>query len=239
MTEKATTDQQPLHNVRFFQGLDSAALAMIAQASRKQRAPRDAFFFTQDEPATTFYVLIAGQARLSQITPEGRQVILGFVGPNQEVGIVAAIEQATYPLSLQAVTDCEALAWGSAALVRLLEQYPILALRALRMVTGRFVQLQNRYRELATERVERRIARALLRLVEQAGQCERVGVRIDLPLSRQDLAEMTGTTLYTVSRTLSQWERQGFLETGRERVLIRVPQELNRIAEDLPEASSS
>lgn len=227
-------DYHHLARVRFFQGLDATALSVIALAGRVQRVAQDAFFFYEDDPATTFYALIEGQARLSQVAPDGHQVILGFVGPGQEVGIVAAIEQAEYPLTLQAVTHCVALAWDRAALLDLLERYPLLALRALHMVAGRFVQLQNQYRELATERVERRIARALLRLVEQVGQREAAGIRIDLPLSRQDLAEMTGTTLFTVSRTLSQWEKQGIVETGRERVLVRAPHSLVAITEDVP-----
>lgn len=223
-----------LSHVRFFQGLDPTALADIVQMSHEQRVARDGFFFHQDEPATTFAVLITGQARLSQLTPDGHQIILGFLGPGQVVGILAAIEHAEYPLTLQAATDCIALAWDRAPLLVLLERYPLLALRALRMVAGRFVQLQNQYRELATMRVERRIARALLRLGEQAGQHEAGGLRIDLPLSRQDVAEMTGTTLYTVSRTLSQWEKQGIVESGRERVILRSPEHVIAIAEDLP-----
>jgi CRP-like cAMP-binding protein len=78
------------------------------------------------------------------------------------------------------------------------------------------------------------VARALLRLARQAGQRAEDGVLIGLPLSREDLAEMTGTTLYTVSRILSHWEQQGFVEAGRERVLIHHPHALVAIAEDLP-----
>ncbi len=223
-----------LARVPFFQDLDTVSLADIVQAGRIQHVAGDACFFQQDEPATTFAVLIDGQARLTQITPDGHQIILGFLGPGQEVGILTAIEHATYPLTLQAVTDCVLLVWDRAALLLLLERYPLLALRALRMVAGRFVQLQNQYRELATERVERRIARALLRLMEHTGQHEASGVRIALPLSRQDLAEMTGTTLYTVSRTLSQWEKRGIVVSGRTRVLIRLPHHLTAIADDAP-----
>jgi CRP-like cAMP-binding protein len=87
---------------------------------------------------------------------------------------------------------------------------------------------------LATERVERRIAHGLLRLARQIGRDVDGGVLIDLTLSRQDIAEMTGTTLYTVSRTLSGWEQRGIVRTGRERVLVRRLDELQAIAEDLP-----
>lgn len=84
------------------------------------------------------------------------------------------------------------------------------------------------------ERVERRIARTLLRLVRQSGRKVSEEVLIDIPLSRQDLAEMNGTTLFTVSRTLSQWEQQGLIQAGRERIVIVMPHGLVSIAEDLP-----
>jgi CRP-like cAMP-binding protein len=100
-------------------------------------------------------------------------------------------------------------------------------------------QFQDRLRELATERVERRLARMLLRLARQSGQKVTGGILIDLPLSRQNLAEMIGTTLYTVSRILSQWEAHGLVETGRERVVIRRPHGLVVIADDLPEVDEA
>ncbi len=108
-----------------------------------------------------------------------------------------------------------------------------MAVNALRFLAGRLHELQDRYRELATERVERRVARAVLRLARQAGRKTDAGILIDLPLSRQDLAEMTGTTLYTVSRILSSWESAGLVEVGRERVVIKRGHGLVSIAEDL------
>ncbi len=113
-----------------------------------------------------------------------------------------------------------------------MERYPRLALNALHLLAGQIRDLQERYRALSTERVERRVARALARLTQHAGQKVAGGVLINLPLSREDLAEMTGTTLYTVSRILSRWERDGLVELGRERILIRHPNGLVAIAED-------
>jgi CRP-like cAMP-binding protein len=107
------------------------------------------------------------------------------------------------------------------------------------VIARHYRRLLDRYQELATERVEQRVARALLRLARQVGQKEEDGILINLPLSREDLAEMIGTTLYTVSRILSRWEHQGLVKTGRERVLIRNPHALVDIAEDLPPDTSS
>lgn len=223
-----------LQQIPFFYDLDASALTMIEQAAQTCLIDRHAFFFHQDDPATHFYLLLEGSVRLMQVTATGEQVILRFVGPQDGIGIIAALEQATYPLAAQAVHDCVALVWDHATLRQLIECYPVLALRALRLVAGHLVELQTQYRELATERVERRVARALVRLGQQVGRKVEGGILINMPLSRQDVAEMTGTNLYHVSRIVSKWEKQGLLESRRERLLIREPHRLVVIAEDMP-----
>ncbi len=217
-----------------FHGLRPAELHAVQQAAHLRQVEHHAFFFHQGDPATTFYILVEGQVRLTEVTPEGHQVLVRFISPGEAIGIIAVLENTVYPLSAQAVEDCLALAWDGPTLEQLMERYPRIAINGLRLVSQRWRELEERYRELATERVERRIAQALLRLVRQVGRKVEGGILIDLPLSRQDLAEMTGTTLYTVSRILSRWEQENLVETGRERVLIRYPHGLARIAEDLP-----
>ncbi len=219
-----------------FRGADTVELEAALAAAGRRRVDKGEFFFHQDEPADFFYVIVEGQVRLSQLTPEGHQVIIRFMGPGDGMGIIVALSNTTYPLSAEAVTDCLALRWDYVSTIGLMERHSRLGLNGLRLVAGRFQDLQDRYRELSTERVERRIARVLLRLARQTGQRTDRGVLINLPLSRQDLGEMTGTTLYTVSRTLSGWEQQGLIETGRERVIICKPHSLVSIAEDLPPA---
>jgi len=194
------------------------------------------FFFHQGDRATTFYILVEGQVRLSEVTPDGHQVLVRFASAGEAIGLISVLENTVYPLAAQAVEACLALAWDEPVLEQLMERYPRIALNGIRLVSQRWHEIEERYLELATERVERRLAQALLRLVRQVGQKKAGGILIDLPLTRQDLAEMTGTTLYTVSRILSQWEREKLVETGRERVLIRYPHGLARIAEDLPPA---
>ena len=104
----------------------------------------------------------------------------------------------------------------------------------LQTVGQRLQEAHTRVIEMTTEEVERRIAHALLRLVKQAGRKVESGIEIDFPISRQDVAEMTGTTLHTVSRVLSAWEQQGLVESGRQRITIRDPHRLFGIAEGPP-----
>ena len=217
-----------------FRGLQTTDLQAVLQAAHHRRVQRNAFFFHQGDPASTFYVLARGEAKLTQVTPEGHQMLVRFAGPGECFGGIAALRNADYTLSAQAVEDCLALTWEGETLAQLMERYPRIALNVMAVQAGQYRQLLDRYQQLVTERVERRVARTLLRLAGQVGQKAEDGVLIGLPLSREDLAEMTGTTLYTVSRILSRWERQGLVETGRERVLIHQPHALVAVAEDLP-----
>lgn len=222
-----------------FQKLSAVTLHTVCQAAFRRHVERHAFFFHQGDPASTFYILVKGRVRLTEVTPEGQQLLVRFVGPGEAIGIIAAMEQSVYPLAAQALEDCVALAWDSVTLERLMERFPRIAINGLRLVAQRWHELEERYRELATERVERRIAQTLLRLAHQVGRRVERGVLIDLPLTRQDLAEMTGTTLYTVSRIISRWEDEQLVETGRERLLVRYPHGLTLIAEDLPHDSAT
>lgn len=236
MGREATGDDITLlQRAPLFGGMDEEALEAALKVAYRRRIRQGEHFFFQDDPATTFYIVQEGRARLLQLTPEGHQVIIRYLGPGDAMGIIVALSDTVYPLSAEAVTDCLAMAWEGEAVLHLMERFPRLALNGMRLVAGRFRNLQNRYRELATERVERRVARALLRLARQTGKRTEEGVLLDLPLSRQDLGEMTGTTLYTVSRILRSWEQQGLISSGRERVVICNPHGLVTIAEDLPE----
>jgi len=108
----------------------------------------------------------------------------------------------------------------------------------IRELAQRLREAEARISELQTERAERRIARALLRLASKTGVQTEDGVEIGLRLTRQDLAELAGTTLSTASRTLSAWDRAGLIIAGRERVVIREMHRLVALAEDLHELES-
>lgn len=224
---------QQLQQIDLFKGLGSPELWSIYRAGHTVQVKSGAFFFHQNDPAQTFFVLINGQIKMSQISQGGHQVLIRMVTGGEDFGTIAVLSGINYPLSAQALEDCLAVAWDKEIITRLLLAHPGMALNALRLLAKRFKDLQERYRELATERVERRMARTLLRLVQQAEHSNKGQAELKLALSRQDLAEMTGTTIYTVSRILSQWEQRGLVETGRERVVIRQPEGLLVIAEDL------
>ena len=223
-----------LRKLPLFKDLNALELSAILEESRTRRAEAGESFFLQGDPAGHIYLLKEGRVKLSQVTPEGQQVILNVIGSWELFGLIGFTENAVYPVSATAAADSLAYSWDQAALNRLASRYPRLALNAMGSMAGRVSEFQEQIRALATERVERRVARALLRLVRQVGKKAADGVLIDLAVSRQDLAEMSGTTLFTASRILSQWERMGLIDAGRERILIRNPHGLVSIAEDIP-----
>ena len=119
-----------------------------------------------------------------------------------------------------------------------MDRYPRIALNSLRIMARQIRIFQNRVRDLSTKRVEIRIARVVLRLAHQSGKKIDEGVLIDLPLSRQDLAEMAGTTLYTASRVLREWDKKEIIHSKRQKIVIRYPHGLVSIAEDLPKSEA-
>ena len=229
----AASELRILAGAPLFKGLDAAATQALAGLAQRVKIERHAAFFRQGEQAQRFFVLLRGRIKVAEITPEGHQVVVRYAGAGDMFGCVSLYGHEDYPASATAATRCEALVWDCQTTQHLMEQFPLLAVNTLKLLGKELAELRARYRELATERVEQRVARALQRLVGQAGKKVNGGVLIEFPLSRQDLAELTGTTLHTVSRILSDWERQGIVESGRQRVLICNPHGLIAIAEDL------
>lgn len=177
-------------------------------------------------------MLLTGRVKIAQVTAEGHQVVIRYVAPGQVFGAVPLFTRTGYPASATGVVDSLAARWDSQAAYRLLDRHPRAVMNALTIVGTRLQELQDRYRELATERVEQRVARAILRLFGGGAGGTSVP-RGTFPISRQDIAEITGTTLHTVSRILSGWEHRGLLGGGRMRVVIRDPGGLLAIADDL------
>jgi CRP-like cAMP-binding protein len=224
-----------LRRVGVFRDATDDDLSLFISNSILRTIEEGEFFFFQGDPAEYFYILVSGRAKLLQSNPAGQQVNLRTINEWQMFGAVGAVRpDALYPATAQALEPSTALAIKSSFLHDAMLTRPYLNIGMMQLMTGYIMEMQERYRELATERVERRIALTVLRLASQIG--ERSGdeeIMIELPLSRQDVAEASGTTVFTVSRVLADWERRGLVEAGRERVLIRNPHGLVQISEGL------
>ncbi len=224
-----------LRRVSVFKDATDEDLELFVEKGILRSVEEGEFFFFQGDPAIYFYILIEGRAKLLQTNPAGQQVNLRTITQWQMFGALGAVrENAAYPATAQALEPSTALAIESSFLHEMLKTRPYLNFSLMQLMTGYIMEIQERYRELATERVERRIALTILRLAAQVGKrTEGDGMAVELPLTRQDVAEASGTTVFTVSRVLADWERRGLVEAGRERVIIRNPHGLVQISEGL------
>jgi CRP-like cAMP-binding protein len=231
-------EQDRLHpafrQAHIFEGLAAAEVEMVSARFQQRAFDDDTFLFHEDEPASVFYLLLEGQVKILQTSAEGFEVILHILGPGDIIGALPTIGAGTYPASALTLGPVQVALTTADEFQGALERHPLITKNLLRFATRVVQNSHNKIRELATERVERRIARALSRLSGQLGHQTEEGILLDFPISRQDLAEMTGTTVFTVSRTLKEWERRGVLHLGRERIIIALPHELIAIGEDLP-----
>jgi CRP/FNR family transcriptional regulator, nitrogen oxide reductase regulator len=227
----ANIDRSLVANVPMFAGLAPEQLDDLLREAQSVRYPKGSSVFQQDEAAHSFFVLLHGHLRVYKLTPDGQQVVVRFVSQGEVFGVAMAIGRTTYPATAAAVVDSIALVWPSAAWPRLIAKHPALAVNTLQTVGSRLQDAHTRVVEMSTEQVERRIAHTLLRLAKQSGRKVEAGIQIDFPISRQDVAEMTGATLHTVSRVLSAWEEKGLVEGGRQKITVCDPHRLFMLAE--------
>lgn len=226
--------RQFIHASTLFRDVSSQGFDQVLGSGILRSVEGGGFYFMQGDPAAHAYVLISGRVKMVQIAPSGQQITLRIMTPGQTFGGIAILQpKAGYPATAQAEEDSAAMAWDTAHLRELAKTEPSISLNAMQLMHGYITELQERQQALVTGRVEQRIARILLKLAADSGRKTDEGILIDIPLTRQDVAEMSGTTLFTVSRTMSEWERNGLLKIGREQVIIREPHGLVKIADDL------
>lgn len=214
-----------------FNGMASADLDRMLQQARSLRVAKDEAVFEQEEEAHAFFLLLDGYVRVVKTTPDGQQVIVRYISPGELMGIAHALGRNTYPASATAAVDCVVLAWPGNLWPEFAAAFPSFTANTYQTVGSRLQDAQARVVEMSTEQVQRRVAHALLRLVKQAGKKTDEGILIDLPISRQDIAEMTGTTLHTVSRLLTAWEEKGLVKSGRQKVTVVEPHRLLMLSE--------
>jgi CRP-like cAMP-binding protein len=223
---------EALASMELFVGLPSAVLDEVMKRGRVRHLQKETRIFHQGDPADRAHALIEGTVRISQTGDEGAQILIRLIGPGETFGTAALFTDRKYPADAHTLSDAVEISWSEAALLDLIARYPRIALNVIRVLGVRLKEAQERLRELSTQRVERRIARTVLRLAGKSGQPIGNATEIDFPLRRRDVAQMSGTTLYTVSRTLKAWERAGWLTSEKQRLVLRRESEIQRIADD-------
>ncbi|MCC3306394.1 Crp/Fnr family transcriptional regulator [Sneathiella sp. HT1-7] len=213
-------DASLIADVPPFRGIERQNLVELLSKARSERYEMGRTIFRQGEEAHSFFLLLDGHIRVVRVTPDGDQMIARYISSGELFGIAQALSLDSYPANAVAAVDCIALSWPGSYWQTITDRYPTFATNTYKTVGARLQEAQNKMVEMATERVEQRVAKAISKLANQTGQKTDDGILISFPISRQDISEMTGTTLHTVSRLLSAWENKGIVKSSRKKITV-------------------
>jgi CRP-like cAMP-binding protein len=217
-----------------FAPLPAAEQARLAKQLVRRAWDKDAYLFLEGDPAERLLFVLDGRVKMLKHSESGRETILATFGPGQIVGEVGVLLGEIYPATAQALEPSVTLSLPRSAYISLIRTHPDLAWALIVELGARLQRAHEQMRSLAVEKVDRRVARALLRMASTAGQrLEGGAVLIALPLTRQDIADMAGTVIETAIRTLSKFQKQGWVETREGRIVLLQPHHLVALAEEL------
>jgi CRP/FNR family transcriptional regulator len=224
------TAEELLKRTPIFGRLSAADRHMIAAAATVRHYARGDTIFEQESPSDGLYTIVSGRVKIFRMMPNGKDLILEVFGPGDPLGAVALYMDRPFPASAAALEDTTCVVIPRAIFFQLLETHPSLVRGLLLGLTIRLVDLTNRLAELSSGRIEGRFARLFLKFSRELGRPERGGTFVPLPLSRQELADMTGTTIETCIRIMSRWGKDEVVRTDKDGFVVLDSGLLERLA---------
>lgn len=194
-----------------FDVLPADTLSAIAESCRRVNLQSKQMIFLEGEDAEAAYAVCTGRIGLLKSSPNGKELIVELVPAGELLGVVAFLGARPYPLTARALCDSELVVIPRSAVIPHLDRHPSLLAGFMELISGRMQITQNLARALSHDRVETRIASLLIALIPKAGAA---GTRVSLAVSRQDLADMAGTTIESASRVVKSFERDGWVDAS-------------------------
>ena len=230
--EKAPGVQAALARTPPFSALPSQELSRLIPIARVRRHEKGDTIFREGDASERFHTIVAGRVKIVKFAPFGKELILEIFGPGDPFGAVAAYEGRPFPASAIALVPTDVLSISRADFFSLIARHPEIARGLLLGLTRRLIELTQKLAQLSSGGVEYRLAALFLKLADHMGQRGPEGVTIPLALSRQDVADMVGTTIETAIRIMSRWNRDGVVRTERSSFLIPDRETLERIVSE-------
>jgi CRP-like cAMP-binding protein len=219
-------DESLLEGLPPFSRLERPAIREILDQAVSRRYDEGTAVFREGTEIDRFFLLLDGYIRVVRTTPGGEQVIALHIAPGQLFGIGMALGKTSYPATAVCAAESLALSWPARLWPDFAARHEGFATETYRTVGERLGEFQSRVNDLATQAVEQRVAAALLRMVNQSGRKVPEGIEIAFPVTRANISDMTGTTLHTVSRLLSAWEKDGIVLSARKHITVTAPHRL-------------
>ncbi len=209
-----------LRQTPVFSDLSDGELEEIVPFMVKRKLRKDTVIFHEGDPAAAFYLVKTGRVKIYKVSHEGREQVLAIIDSGQIFGDVPMFDGGPYPASAATMVDSEIYLIRRDDFQDLLKRHPEIALKIISVLGARLRQALELIRDLSFKQVPHRLAGLLLKLADRYGKEADGRVRIDLPLSRKDLADIAGTSRETVTRELKRIERAGLIEVDRRRIAI-------------------
>jgi CRP-like cAMP-binding protein len=216
----------------FFRHLSPDAVVKVNGLFEDRDVSAEQVIYAEEDPARYLYLVAMGKVKLVRHTSSGRDVLLDILRGGEYFGSLAIVSGQAYTETAIAQTDCCILQISTDSFSTILNQYPDVTMRVLKAVGQRLEESHEIIKQLSVFSVEQRVAATLLRIAKKLGERKQIGMLIQIPLSRQDLAAMTGTTVETVSRVMSRFAAEGLISTGRKWVVLTDLGGLERIVKE-------
>lgn len=220
-----------LHEVPFFKDLSHEQILEINDQFHEKGFEKGDYLYFAGDPAEFLYIIAEGRVKLLRHTSTGKDVMLDLLIPGEFFGTLSTDSSSLYQDTTQAVTSICALTISRENFRTILTKYPTVGIKVLDTVTARLEMAHATIQQLSAQSAEKRIATTLLRLADKLGEKHEVGLLIQTPLTRDELADMTATTPETASRVISQFQREGWIATGRQWVALTDQRSLQEIAQ--------
>jgi len=215
-----------LKNSLIFSSLGEKETGELARLAVERHLTPEEFAFFEGDPPEFFYLVVRGRIKVTKQSPAGKEFIVSFFGPGEMFGEVAVFENKPYPASAQAAEETTVAGIRRKAFLDFMAAHPEVSLRIISVLGGRLREAQARLGDLAASRVQQRIARVLLMLSLRLGK--------DLPFTRREIADMTGTTIETAIRVLSRLGQGKIIRSARGHIVITDETKLRLLAEGPP-----
>ncbi len=206
---------------------DRSKVAAVSVARDYERGDR---VFSEGDPSDMLFTIISGRVKIVKAIPAGKELILEILGPGDPLGAIAAYEARPYPASAIALETTTCVLSKRGAFMNLLESCPSLVRGLLGGFSLRLIELTKRLGEVTGSRVESRFAQIFLKLADRLGRPQGAQIFVPLALSRQDLADLAGTTMETSIRIMSRWSKEGLVATEADGFLVSSRDELENLA---------
>lgn len=223
-----------IKGIPIFSSLTDKELKEIEPLFIEEAVGKDEYVFWEGDPSNWLYIVAEGKVRVLKQSASGKDIILEIITSGDLFGGVAVLDKRPYPASAQAMEDSRILKLSRTNILKIIDRYPTVAIDIVTYMGKRLREAHEMMRSLAAERVEQRIATILLRLAEKIGIEESGGIRLDINLTRLDLAEMAGTTVETAIRVMSKFAKKGLVDSHTKKIVITNKEGLKSLLENKP-----